>query len=106
MMSNSTYKPSLGFLNIRDHEPYRHFEHRMVSLILQHRLTEYQARLLLSRIDVEMSMEYDQEPYSYDHYIRKINYYQDELMAATKSEVHHLIDIADGQIPIDLDDDD
>lgn len=90
-MKETTYRPSLEFLKIREREDDRFTGHRIGSLMMELLITEPEAELLLQRIDVELSMEFDQEPFSTGHYTRKMDYYVDELLNSDVEYVRDLI---------------
>jgi len=88
---NPKYSPSFDFLRIRDKDNDKHYEDRLVSLMETHQLTEQQSILILLRIDIELSMEFDASPFTRKTYTRKVDEYVDEFLSEDNDIVRNLL---------------
>lgn len=103
MINLPHYRASYDFLRMRDkeedrHYNDRHYNDRHASFVMLRHLTENQASYVLAFIDLNLSMEYDVNPYPKESYTAKADAYTEEFLNTDSESLRNLAAIVSERV--------
>lgn len=102
MLSELSYTPSPSYGRMTGREPERLFDLRCSKVSIAHPdLTMMDVEKLLLRVWLQLSMEYDEEPFDYHEYLHRQDEYADLITLTSTSKLRDIISTVEESLILD-----